>query len=56
MYKDIFSNAHHENLRVTAEINTKPMNQTSLDFHNHMGFEQIGERQFDNHDVVYFIK
>ena len=56
MYKDIFSNASHENLRVTAEVNTKPMNQISLDFHNHMGFEQIGERQFENHDVVYLIK
>lgn len=56
MYKDIFSNAHHENLRVTAEVNTKPKNQISLDFHNNMGFEQIGERQFDNHDVVYLIK
>ena len=56
MYKDIFSNASHENLRVTAEVNTKPMNQISLDFHNNMGFKQIGERQFDDHDVVYLIK
>ncbi len=56
MYKDIFSSASHENLRVTAEVNTKPKNQISLDFHNNMGFEQIGERQFDDHDVVYLIK
>ena len=56
MYKDIFSSASHENLRVTAEVNTKPMNQISLDFHNNMGFKQIGERQFDDHDVVYLIK
>jgi len=32
------------------------MNQISLDFHNNMGFKQIGERQFDDHDVVYLIK
>lgn len=56
MYKDIFLNAQHENLRVTAEVNTKPINQVSLDFHNYMGFEKIGERQFDNYDVVYLIK
>ena len=56
MYKDIFSSASHENLRVTAEVNTKPKNQISLDFHNNMDFKQIGERQFDDHDVVYLIK
>lgn len=56
LYKDIFSNAKLENLRVTAEVNTKPVNEVSLNFHSYMGFEQIGERKFKNHDVAYLIK
>ena len=56
LYKDIFSNAKLDNLRVTAEVNTKPVNEISLNFHNHMGFMQIGERKFKHHDVAYLIK
>ena len=56
LYSDIFSKAKLENLRVTAEVNTKPVNEVSLNFHSQMGFEQIGERKFKNHDVAYLIK
>jgi len=27
-----------------------------LSFHTHMGFKQIGKRDFDDHNVAYFIK
>ena len=56
MYKDIFLNAEQEELTITAEVNTKPINQPSLSFHSNMGFKQIGKRDFDDHSVAYFIK
>ena len=56
MYNDIFLNAEQEELTITAEVNTKPINQPSLSFHNNMGFKQIGKRDFDDHSVAYFIK
>lgn len=56
LYEDIFLNAQQEVLSITAEVNTKPINQASLSFHTHMGFKQIGKRDFDDHNVAYFIK
>jgi len=56
MYKDIFLNAEQEELTITAEVNTKPINQPSLNFHTTMGFKQIGKREFIDHNVAYFIK
>ena len=56
LYEDIFLNTQQEVLSITAEVNTKPINQASLSFHTHMGFKQIGKRDFDDHNVAYFIK
>jgi len=30
--------------RITCEVNIRPMNQSSLDFHEHLGFEAEGEQ------------
>ena len=54
MYEDIFNFASKDGLVVTAEVNTKPINQGSLNFHEYMGFKEVGERSFDDHDVAYF--
>ena len=54
MYEDIFSFASKDDLIVTAEVNTKPINQGSLSFHKYMGFKQVGKRAFSDHDVAYF--
>jgi len=56
LYEDIFLSTQQELLSITAEVNTKPINQASLSFHTHMGFKQIGKRDFDDHNVAYFIK
>jgi len=55
MYGDIFNFASNDGLVVTAEVNTKPMNHGSLGFHEYMGFKEVGQRSFDDHDVAYLI-
>lgn len=56
IYGDIFTQARNDSLPIALEVNTQPVNQTSLNFHEKMGFDQIGTRDFDNHSVAYFIK
>ncbi len=56
IYEDIFVHANNENLPIALEVNTQPVNQPSLDFHEKMGFERIGRRDFDDHSVAYFLK
>ena len=54
MYEDIFKFANQDQLIVTAEVNTKPMNRASICFHESMGFKEVGQRVFSDHDVSYF--
>ena len=56
IYEDIFFQARNESLPVALEVNTQPVNQPSLNFHEKMGFDQVGVRDFDDHSVAYFIK
>ena len=56
IYEDIFSLASNESLPVALEVNTQPVNQPSLNFHEKMGFDQVGTRDFDDHSVAYFTK
>ena len=56
IYEDIFSQASNESLPVALEVNTQPVNQPSLNFHEKMGFDQIGAKDFDDHSVAYFVK
>ena len=56
IYEDIFLQASHDSLPIALEVNTQPVNQPSLNFHEKMGFDQIGIRDFDDHSVAYFIK
>ena len=56
IYDDIFAQAKKENLPIALEVNTQPINQPSLDFHQKMGFDQVGVKDFDDHSVAYFIK
>ena len=56
IYEDIFKLAKKENLPIAVEVNTQPINQPSLDFHQKMGFDQVGVKDFDDHSVAYFIK
>ena len=56
IYKDIFGHASNDNLPIALEVNTQPVNQPSLNFHENMGFEKVGSKDFDDHSVAYFLK
>ena len=56
IYEDIFFQARHDSLPIALEVNTQPINQPSLNFHEKMGFDQIGTKDFADHSVTYFIK
>ena len=56
IYENIFSQASNDSLPIAIEVNTQPVNQPSLNFHEKMGFDQVGIRDFDDHSVAYFIK
>tara|TARA_B100000214_G_scaffold333816_1_gene276098 strand:- start:146 stop:649 length:504 start_codon:yes stop_codon:yes gene_type:complete len=56
IYEDIFTKASDDNLPIALEVNTQPVNQPSLNFHEKLGFNQIGTNDFDDHSVAYFIK
>ena len=56
IYDDIFNEAKIENLPIALEVNTEPVNQPSLNFHEKMGFDQIGAKEFADRSVAYFIK
>ena len=56
IYEDIFVQASEDNLPIALEVNTQPINQPSLNFHEKMGFDKVGNRDFKDHSVAYFIK
>ena len=56
IYENIFTQASNDNLPIALEVNTQPANQPSLNFHEKMGFDRIGTKDFDDHSVAYFIK
>ncbi len=56
IYHDIFNKAQQDNLPIALEVNIQPINQPSLDFHEVMGFDRIGDKDFDDHSVAYFVK
>ena len=56
IYQDIFAYVNDKNLPIALEVNTEPVNQPSLKFHEKMGFEKVGSKDFDDHGVAYFLK
>ena len=54
IYQDIFAYVNDKNLPIALEVNTEPVNQPSLKFHEKMGFEKVGSKDFDDHSVAYF--
>ena len=41
--------------RLTLEVNTKPLNQESLDFHHSLGFRAIGQSKLLEKQVSYLV-
>ena len=56
IYDDIFVQAKKESLPIALEVNTQPINQPSLNFHEKLGFDEVGVKDFSDHSVAYFIK
>ena len=56
IYQDIFAYVNDKNLPIALEVNTEPVNQPSLKFHEKMCFEKVGSKDFDDHSVAYFLK
>ena len=56
LYEIIFNYSEKYELPVYCEVNTKPKNQPSLDFHKKIGFFKIGSKNFKDHSVAYFSK
>jgi len=56
IYENIFLEAKQDILPIALEVNTEPLNQPSLNFHEKMGFDQVGTKDFHDHSVAYFIK
>ena len=43
-------------LDILCEVNTRPRNESSLLFHEKMGFKEIGTNDFKKNSVVYLRK
>jgi predicted GNAT superfamily acetyltransferase len=56
LYEIIFNYSEKFELPIYCEVNTKPKNQPSLDFHKKIGFFKIGSKNFKDHSVAYFSK
>ena len=56
LYEIIFDYSKKFELPIYCEVNTKPKNQPSLDFHGKIGFLKIGSKNFKDHSVAYFSK
>jgi predicted GNAT superfamily acetyltransferase len=56
LYEIIFNYSKKSELPIYCEVNTKPKNQASLNFHKKNGFLKIGTKDFRDHSVVYMLK
>ena len=56
LYALIGSIAIDKEIPLCCEVNTQPLNQISIDFHENLGFCKVGEFAFNDHSVAYFIK
>ena len=56
LYKHLSYLANLENIPICCEVNTKPRNDISMNFHTKHGFKDVGEQNFDDHSVVYLKK
>ena len=48
--------ANAESIPLCCEVNTIPLNEISIKFHQDFGFYQVGENDFIDHSVAYFQK
>ena len=56
LYSIIEMQANTESIPLCCEVNTIPLNEISIKFHQDFGFSQVGENDFIDHSVAYFQK
>ena len=56
LYQYIESIAMEKNIPLCCEVNTKPLNKISIDFHTNFGFKEIGNYDSGTGSVAYFKK
>lgn len=50
LYRDFFRFAGRRTRLVTCEVNTRPANTASMNFHEHFGFRPVGTQETDGGD------
>ena len=53
IYSTVIAKGKENNLDILCEVNTRPLNEPSIAFHQKMGFEEIGTNDFKKNSVVY---
>ena len=56
LYQYIESIAMEKNIPLCCEVNTKPLNKASINFHTNFGFKEIGNYDSGTGSVAYFKK
>ena len=56
LYSFLDAIAKHNKIPLCCEVNTIPLNEISIRFHQDFGFSQVGKNHFTDHSVVYFQK
>ena len=56
LYNLISTIAEDKKIPLCCEVNTVPLNQASIYFHENFGFYKVGEHSFADHSVAYFMK
>ena len=56
LYNLIGTIAEDKKIPLCCEVNTVPLNQASIYFHENFGFYKVGEHSFADHSVAYFMK
>lgn len=52
LYRDVIEFAKGRAELVTCEVNVRPMNQQSLDFHKKFGFQEVGRQETYGGDIT----
>lgn len=55
LYKKIVDLNKNDNIKICAEVNVKPFNEESVNFHEKMGFKAVFEKEFSpNYAIRYY--
>ena len=55
-YNDLIASIQNDSLDIVCEINTKPYNEQSIQFHTKYGFNEIGKKKLSSNKSVIYMK